>query len=432
MIDARNWITHLPNEEIISKFSLPGTHNSGARHGIGAKCQTWLIKKQLEKGIRFLDIRCKVRDNKFKLYHGSASQGLEFEKDVLKICYKFLNENKNEFIILSVREEDDDRSIKAKYDQMLRDYVSNGDNSKWYTRDDIPKLSEVRGKIVLVNRSSSYAMSWYKFNIQDSSDIDCDSSSISPIHPHKPIIDWKWKKITDHFKTAQSNTTGKSFMLNFASGYWRCWRHQFSIPDIEAISDKINPKLQKYFKELNHFDWACIVAMDFPTEKTIMEIIEQSLKRFDAFPGYLCRIKSVYHNEFLYAADYKPFDKDRRQIFTWRPGTQVQQDIWRIIPIENNEVYIFNEYQKEYLYAVNSYFDSSRRKVACWRKGSIPDRAIWKLTEYSNDYVEICNKETGEYLYSADYKPFDKDRRRVFTYRSKARVSNGAFLINKL
>jgi Concanavalin A-like lectin/glucanases superfamily len=39
---------------------------------------------------------------------------------------------------------------------------------------------------------------------------------------------------------------------------------------------------------------------------------------------------SVHQDEYAYAADYAPFDNDRRRIFTWRPKGRVSQGRWRI------------------------------------------------------------------------------------------------------
>lgn len=40
---------------------------------------------------------------------------------------------------------------------------------------------------------------------------------------------------------------------------------------------------------------------------------------------------NVYQDEYLYAADYAPFDNDRRRVFTWRrKGEQVNQGRWRL------------------------------------------------------------------------------------------------------
>jgi len=41
---------------------------------------------------------------------------------------------------------------------------------------------------------------------------------------------------------------------------------------------------------------------------------------------------NVYQNEYIYAADYQPYDNDRRRVFTWRKkGQRINQGRWRII-----------------------------------------------------------------------------------------------------
>jgi hypothetical protein len=40
---------------------------------------------------------------------------------------------------------------------------------------------------------------------------------------------------------------------------------------------------------------------------------------------------NVIQNEYAYAADYSPFDNDRRHVFTWRrKGERVSQGRWQI------------------------------------------------------------------------------------------------------
>lgn len=43
--------------------------------------------------------------------------------------------------------------------------------------------------------------------------------------------------------------------------------------------------------------------------------------------------------------------------------------------------------------------------------------------------VDIFNVRQGEYLYAADFAPYDKDRRRVFTWRQKTRINQGQWIL---
>ena len=58
---VKNWMSHIPNDKLISEISIPGTHDSAARFedGIGSfiRCQDLTLTEQLNRGIRFFDIR---------------------------------------------------------------------------------------------------------------------------------------------------------------------------------------------------------------------------------------------------------------------------------------------------------------------------------------------------------------------------------------
>ena len=44
--------------------------------------------------------------------------------------------------------------------------------------------------------------------------------------------------------------------------------------------------------------------------------------------GRTVRIFNLRHQEYLYAADYAPRDKDRRRVFTWR---SLSNSVWYVV-----------------------------------------------------------------------------------------------------
>ena len=85
-------------------LSIPGTHDSATysshnlfQFGFSSQCQSWSILNQLKAGIRFLDLRVKMHQNKLITHHGIA----KFD-DLLNIVMQinwFLRTNPNEFLI---------------------------------------------------------------------------------------------------------------------------------------------------------------------------------------------------------------------------------------------------------------------------------------------------------------------------------------------
>lgn len=173
----------------------------------------------------------------------------------------------------------------------------------------------------------------------------------------------------------------------------------------------------------------------YPTNKTISDHSAPWAKldaTIDpaAVVGPEVTIYNLAHGEYLYAADFKPFDNDRRRVFTWRPGNRVKQGTWRLEPVSPSEVRIFNTYQLEYLYAADyKPYNDDRRRVFTWRPGVPVAQGKWRIDDAGDQGKLIYNLNQGEYLYAADYKPFDHDRRRVFTWRPGNPVRQGYWRI---
>ncbi|XP_064652321.1 uncharacterized protein LOC135503000 [Lineus longissimus] len=148
--------------------------------------------------------------------------------------------------------------------------------------------------------------------------------------------------------------------------------------------------------------------------------------------GFICRIFNVNTREYLYAADAKLFDAERRSVFTWGPGNYDSMCYWKVIPTSydykcDRKFFIYNEHQKEFLYAATqSPYDDDRRHVFTWRKNQErDDMMVWRIEPSTDRGVyEMYNVYQREYLYAAYIKNawFDIKRRRVFTWRPGTRA----------
>ncbi|SPO30604.1 related to 1-phosphatidylinositol phosphodiesterase precursor [Ustilago trichophora] len=159
LLPTRNlstWMSILPSSDPLSSFCIPGTHESCALYGwpISA-CQesTSSIAVQLNRGIRFLDIRLALKGTPGKqllyAYHGVTDQKIEFSA-VLSQVYDFLVANAGETVLMSVKQENN----MAGFLDSVFSYI-NQNPSKWYLGTGMPKLGDVRGKIVLISRFGS-------------------------------------------------------------------------------------------------------------------------------------------------------------------------------------------------------------------------------------------------------------------------------------
>jgi len=250
-IAMNSWLSGLQDNISLSKISIPGTHDSGARVDTPvvsgtAKTQDLSIAEQLNAGVRFLDIRCRHIDNAFAIHHGAIYQNLNFD-DVLNACYAFLNSHPSETIIMSVKEEYDASNTTRSFEQTFDSYVQKNP-SKWDLGANIPTLGSVRGKIKLLRRFSSgttkgiNASPW-----ADNTTFDINNSGVQlKVQDYYKVTnnDDKWNGISSLLNEAKNDTNGKLF-VNFTSGYKP---GIFGIPSIPTVSNNINPRLKTFFQ----------------------------------------------------------------------------------------------------------------------------------------------------------------------------------------
>lgn len=150
-----DWMASLDDATAINALTIPGTHDSGALHSIAdavGKCQTLSIAEQMEMGVRFLDIRLQITDNKLRIVHSIVDQKTYFE-DVLSDMICFLRDNPSEFLLVSIKEDasskNSDKDFTEVLEQMLLSY------SEVSTSTALPKtVGEARGKIHVLARYS--------------------------------------------------------------------------------------------------------------------------------------------------------------------------------------------------------------------------------------------------------------------------------------
>lgn len=250
-VSLNSWMAGLQDNISISKISIPGTHDSGARIDAPvvsgtAKTQDLSIAEQLNAGVRFLDIRCRHIDNAFTIHHGAIYQNMNFD-DVLNACYTFLQNNPSETIIMSVKEEYDASNTTRTFEQTFDSYVQKNP-SKWDLGANISTLGAIRGKIKLLRRFSSgttkgiNASPW-----ADNTTFDINNSGVQlKVQDYYKVTnnDDKWNAISSLLNEAKNDTNGKLF-LNFTSGYKP---GIFGIPSIPTVSNNINPRLKTFFQ----------------------------------------------------------------------------------------------------------------------------------------------------------------------------------------
>lgn len=288
-LDLSEWMRGVPGAKKLSELSIPGTHDSGSRdpaiddafQKTRLTTQTRSVKKQLEDGIRFLDIRVRYIDGKFALYHEDVSVNLDFEK-VRIDCKRFLAAHPKETIIMSIKEESTAiRNTAGVTFQDRFDQYINVERDLWYLVNTIPKLRDVRGKIVLfrrfpldANTTTPRGIAAYPF-VENATftitgpatpTLEIQDGFLVEIDENKP---GKYTNVEKLLTEASKPSSDMNVLyVNFASGAGVLPR---TTP--KAVSDFINPKLVTYFGEHPQGRFG-IVVTDFETTQLNTLIIQ--------------------------------------------------------------------------------------------------------------------------------------------------------------
>ena len=284
------WMRELTDATPLSALSIPGTHNTPTCHRAlpSVRCQAVLPREQLQNGIRFFDIRVQPEsatdtNNKvLYLVHSVFSislTGKKYFSDLIDEIASFLQENPSETVIMSVKREGAGNATDEHLSKILKQhYITQDKGELWYTLPEIPSLSQVRGKIVLLcrfriddsireeeNKGFGWGLEaecWANNTVHDLHGVVCVQDFYEVLALNN--IDEKISFVTDHLACSASAVTPlpekdakptlnsdmpqplpfppPPFYLNFlsASNFWRttCW------PD--RIAEKLNPAIVKY------------------------------------------------------------------------------------------------------------------------------------------------------------------------------------------
>ncbi|MEV5968407.1 phosphatidylinositol-specific phospholipase C domain-containing protein [Streptomyces sp. NPDC051921] len=291
-----DWMKGLASDTWLAAVSLPGTHDTLSIHG-GPAAQTQedfgdsanTLTAQLERGIRAIDIRVRVTENRyFVVHHGSAYQQANFD-DVLSKAQAFLGQHKGETIVMRLRAEcprsgggafdcknDPDTVDSRRLEEIFGSYVSRYPGlfyspSVAKGRTGVPRLSQVRGKIVL---GSFDGLDVDDYGIRTFNDHKEDTWNAS--HPEK-----KWGYVRDNIERAVRDGSGEMFVTYtsastvpdlspamFAGGWG--WHNQ------QPAVHGVNYRFMQYLNNGGGNGHLGVVMMDFPGWALVDNIIARN------------------------------------------------------------------------------------------------------------------------------------------------------------
>jgi hypothetical protein len=166
-ISHAKWMSELPDNILIGDINLPGSHDAAAINTVLTTpyaCHNYSITRQLEYGIRVLDVRLKImyRNGAFVFITchgkiGSTVRANEYQtlQSLLDECRRFLSSNPTETILMLLKVDDwttlpDNKKIQAMapLELLLRTYPT-------VAHPHMPQLGAIRGEILLYNRIST-------------------------------------------------------------------------------------------------------------------------------------------------------------------------------------------------------------------------------------------------------------------------------------
>lgn len=102
-----DWMASIPDAAKLTDLSVPGTHDTMTYSLVGdisLQCQNQNLSMQLQSGLRYFDIRARLRDDELRIYHAAGDTGFDLG-DVLSTMFDFLEANPSETLIVRLKQE---------------------------------------------------------------------------------------------------------------------------------------------------------------------------------------------------------------------------------------------------------------------------------------------------------------------------------------
>mmetsp|Transcript_16198 Transcript_16198/g.37247 ORF Transcript_16198/g.37247 Transcript_16198/m.37247 type:complete len:622 (-) Transcript_16198:52-1917(-) len=243
-----DWMSELLEDgQCLADVSLPGSHNSAswapAAFVAASQCQARDLGAQLHMGIRFFDLRVRPSGG---LCHGVVSCGLTLLQAML--CFTtFLQNHPREVIVIRVKNEaQGTRGSSKRVDELMNSLAESADH-KLYLQQRLPKVGEVRGRIVLLADwvEAKFGIPWRGklFRIQD--EYRCKTGED------------KWQ-VVERTLNATRPVEGQ-MSINFTSATALPSRGPL------AIARVVNQRFAAYLRQRPCPGFVGTVVMDFPT-----------------------------------------------------------------------------------------------------------------------------------------------------------------------
>lgn len=296
-LNPRKWMMHVDDNADLFSLNLAGTHDCVTQYvqlSHMARCQDRNIYEQLCLGIRGLDIRVKPNGDRLGMVHGITKAFVNPSHisawmdmaDVLAHCYNFLKMNPSETIVFQFKDDRSRENGKEKsFDNLFNTYIK-GNEDRWYLKNRTPRMSECRGKIVLIRRCPMADRPEYtdeNTGIDFSKWVEQDTVVPEPLtlktggrdemtfiildrYKYKPVP--RWSECIKPFLDTMKPFDG-TYIINYlstAGGLKGPYRN----------AQYINPKFMEY--KLDSNTYYGMIYVDFPTSELVKKIISTNFR----------------------------------------------------------------------------------------------------------------------------------------------------------
>lgn len=208
------WLNRVSDSRTLSQVSLPGTQVSMAYNSNlvnGVRTQAMNLCRQLQSGIRVIDVRLK-RVNAYNLlcYNGPVYLGYDLN-NVFDELLGFLDQNPTEFVVLRIDQESSNASDQDFANTFYNWYYRTYERRIYKGGKQNPTVGELRGKILITSNNEQvarYGVSYKNINKQDSNYLGSNWDLYS-----------KWDKVKAQFTNSNNGRTSGTSYMNYITGY---------------------------------------------------------------------------------------------------------------------------------------------------------------------------------------------------------------------
>lgn len=186
------WMNYISDDAPVTDLAIPGSHDSGC-FGMPwyAETQDLNFAEQLERGVRYFDIRVNKKGGDYVIFHGPVN-GTDYV-DLLYQIDEFMDAHPSEFLILDFShfKNGSEEGVFALFDEIVgAERVVNNTKMTDAAFLDSLTLGDVRGKCIVFidpEETDFYCRDYFFFKSGDTVGDDAQTDYASLVSPYKKI-----------------------------------------------------------------------------------------------------------------------------------------------------------------------------------------------------------------------------------------------------